>query len=224
MQLSDYTRKILENFVLINDGIVIKKTPEGETNTRLRIISKTKSVYAEVTVPEVFENTVSLYELPIFLSLLSSLDNPELEFGDSQVELKKHNSVSRLTYASPETITHPKKDFELNQVDLSFELKQADLGKLLEVAKVIKAPNLKLYSKNGKLFFKALDAKNSSSNSYEVEVGSGDTTVEYFFKRELLTLLPGDYNVSVSSNISVFENQTIETLKYIVALETDMND
>ena len=65
------------------------------------------------------------------------------------------------------------------------------------------------------------DKKNATGNSYSATVGSTDKSFKVNLKVENLKMLPGDYNVSISSKkISRFQSPSTD-LVYYVAVEAD---
>ncbi len=65
------------------------------------------------------------------------------------------------------------------------------------------------------------DKKNDTSNSFSVIVGETDKEFVFNFKVENIKIIPGAYDVIVSSKLlSKFTNDTYN-LKYYIALEPD---
>ena len=63
--------------------------------------------------------------------------------------------------------------------------------------------------------------KNDTSNEYAVYVGETDQTFEFNFKVENIKIIPGAYDVIISSKLlSEFTNKQYN-LKYFIALEPD---
>ena len=81
---------------------------------------------------------------------------------------------------------------------------------------MIGAPDLLL--ENNKLTVR--DKKNDSGNCYSTNVDAqGSGTYKFYFKTENLKLIPGSYDVTVSSkNISTFKNGKTQ---YWIALEPE---
>ena len=79
---------------------------------------------------------------------------------------------------------------------------------------------LKGCAKSGKILLCATNKKNDSSNDYSEEVGEGVTkNFNIVMKKENLKIIPGDYDVSISSKgISHFKNVNLD-LEYWIALE-----
>ena len=67
----------------------------------------------------------------------------------------------------------------------------------------------------------ARDKKNDTSNNFSIVVGETDKEFVFNFKEENLKIIPGTYEVVVSSKLlSRFQSQSYD-LKYYIALEPD---
>ena len=67
----------------------------------------------------------------------------------------------------------------------------------------------------------ARDKKNDTSNDFSIVVGETDKTFTFNFKEENLKIIPGTYNVVVSSKLlSKFTSEDYD-LTYYIALEPD---
>jgi hypothetical protein len=77
MKLSESTINVLKNFANINAGMQFK---EGSV---IRTISKGQNVLGKATVTEKFEKDFVIYDLNRFLSLYSSLTDPEIIINDA---------------------------------------------------------------------------------------------------------------------------------------------
>jgi hypothetical protein len=65
------------------------------------------------------------------------------------------------------------------------------------------------------------DKKNDTSNEYSIYVGETDSEFELNFKMENIKIIPGPYDVVISSKLlSEFTNKQYN-LKYFIALEPD---
>ena len=65
------------------------------------------------------------------------------------------------------------------------------------------------------------DKKNDTSNEYSIYVGETDSVFELNFKMENIKIIPGPYDVVISSKLlSEFTNKQYN-LKYFIALEPD---
>ena len=109
------------------------------------------------------------------------------------------------------------------EADVSFELKDSLLDVLMKHAAQLKLPDLSLIGKKGsEVFLKVHDKKKAIQNEHSEFVGtqaSADFT--FNFKTENLKIIPGDYDVAVSSkSISHFKNK-VKPIEYWIALEPD---
>lgn len=220
MKITEQTKKILENYSTINDSIVIQATKDGETSTPVRICDKHKMVLAQTLISEPIANDVCLHDLKAFLSTLSVLTNPEITLGADHLVITDDNKSSiRIVYGDASIVTQLTKKIELASASVKFTLKAAQLDKLMKLSGILALPDLKLFSDNGTLKFQVLDRKNGSTNSSTEEVGAGDTSGrEIYFQRELLKMIPGDYQVEIAEKAAKFKSLDHENLEYIIAL------
>ena len=214
MHLSDKTVSVLKNFSTINQNLLIK---EGKT---LSTMSAMKNIVANATVEETFPKEVAIYDLNEFLGCLSLFKSPILSFKDTSVVITEENGSSgdslEYMYSDPSVVTTPSKDITMPSEEITFTLTDAMLSKLSKSAGMIGAPDLLL--ENNKLTVR--DKKNDSGNCYSTSVqAQGDGTYKFYFKTENLKLIPGSYDVTVSSkNISHFKNGKTQ---YWIALEPE---
>jgi|ERR1035437_3343718 hypothetical protein len=224
MKFSEQTRKILENYASISTGILIPATKIGEIQTQVQCCDKNKMVIATTVVAETLANDVCLSDLKAFLNTISTLKDPEITLASDHMIINDGSFNVRIVYGDPLTVTRLKKQLELPASKYSFTLKEDSLAKLLNLSTILTLPDLRLYSTNGKIYFQVLDRKNTSTNTGAIEVGAGNFEAgeEYFFQRELLKMLPGDYKVEIivagSAKMSRFTSMVHDNLAYIIAL------
>ena len=65
------------------------------------------------------------------------------------------------------------------------------------------------------------DKKNDTSNEYAVNLGETDSNFEFNFKMENIKIIPGSYDVVISSKLLSEFTNTQYNLKYFIALEPD---
>ena len=217
MKLSESTINLLKNFSSINQSILFK---EG---SRLRTISVMKNILVEATVSEVFPKDFGIYDLNQFLQGLSLHQNADLDFeNDQYVVIKEGRSRSKYFFADPTVIVSPpEKEITLPSEDVCFVLTSQQLEKLKKAASVYQLPDISAIGENGVVKLVARDKKNDTSNDFSIIVGETDSEFVFNFKEENLKIVPGNYDVVVSSKLlSCFTNQNID-VKYYVALEPD---
>jgi len=217
MNLSDNTLGILKNFAGINNSILVK---EGN---QLRTISVMKNILAEAQVPEDFPRQFGIYDLNMFLNGLSLHSDPNLDFEEeSYVTISEGRRKVKYFFADPQVIiAPPEKEITLPTEDICFQLESVTLEKLLKAAAVYQLPDLSAISENGKIKLIVHDKKNDTSNEFAIVVGETDREFSFNFKIENIKIIPGAYDVVISSKLlSRFVNSNLN-LTYYIALEPD---
>ena len=217
MKLSDSTLAVLKNFAGINNSILVKK------GNQLRTISVAKNILAEAEISEDFPRDVAIYDLNQFLNGLSLHQDPNLDFTeDSHITIKEGKRRVKYFYADPQVIiAPPDKEINLPTQEICFQLESNSLEKLVKAAAVYQLPDLSVIGKNNEIHMVVRDKKNDTSNEYSIYVGETDSTFELNFKMENIKIIPGPYDVVISSKLlSEFTNKQYN-LKYFIALEPD---
>ena len=216
MKLSDTTISVLKNYSSINQNLKI-----GAGNN-LVTMSAMKNIVAQSKVEETFEKDVAIYDLNEFLAAMSLFDSPELDFEDEYLMMGNEGRTSSLKYwySDPSVVTTVTKDIEMPSSEVTFTLSSDELSHITKAAAVIGAPDMVL--ENGSL--KVTDKKNQTANAFSMDViqkGSEVVDYKFWFKVENLKLMPGTYDVSVSSKkISHFKNTNVD-IEYYIALEPE---
>ncbi len=219
MKLSDNTLTVLKNFAGINNSILVKQ------GNRLRTISVAKNILAEAQITEEFSREFAIYDLNQFLNGLGLHQDPELDFAEeSHITIREGKRRVKYFYADPNVIiSPPDKDIQLPSKDVCFQLESVTLEKLIKAAGVYQLPDLSAVGEAGVIRLVVRDKKNDTSNEYSIVVGETDKEFVFNFKVENIKIIPGAYDVVVSSKLlSQFTNEKYN-LKYYIALEPDSN-
>ena len=217
MKLSDSTLSLLKNFSTINQSILFKQ------GSKLRTISVMKNILAEATIDEEFPKDFGIYDLNQYLNGLALHNSPELDFiNDGYVVIKEGRSRSKYFFADPSVIiTPPEKSIDLPSEDVTFDLSTDQLDKLLKAAAIYQLPDLAVVGGSGVVKILVRDKKNDTSNDFSVTVGETDKQFSFNFKVENIKILPGTYDVSVSSKLLSRFTSKNQDLTYFIALEPD---
>ena len=217
MKLSEKTLTVLKNFAGINNSILVKQ------GTQLRTMSVAKNILAEAVIDEEFPRDVAVYDLNQFLNGLSLHQDPDLDFeNDSYITIREGRRRVKYFYADPAVIiSPPDKQITLPTVDVNFQLESASLEKLLKAAAVYQLPDLSVIGDNNEIRLVVRDKKNDTSNEYSIIVGETDKEFVFNFKVENIKIIPGAYDVSISSKLLSEFTNTKYDLKYYIALEPD---
>ena len=217
MKLTEKTFTLLKNFANINNSILVKK------GNQLRTISVAKNILAEASISEEFPREFAIYELNQFLNGLILHQDPEMDFKEeSYLTIREGRRRVKYFYADPKVIiSPPEKDIILPSDDVSFKLGSENLTSLLKAAAVYQLPDLSAVGEAGVVKLVARDKKNDTSNEFAIVVGETDKEFIFNFKVENIKIIPGSYDISISSKLlAKFSNEDYN-LKYFIALEPD---
>jgi len=217
MKLSDSTLTVLKNFAGINNSILVKQ------GSKLRTISVAKNILAEADISEDFPKDVAIYDLNQFLNGLSLHQDPNLDFTEeSYLTIREGKRRVKYFYADPQVIiSPPEKEISLPTEDVCFQLESVTLEKLLKAAAVYQLPDLAAVGENGVVKLVVRDKKNDTSNEFAVVVGETDEDFTFNFKVENIKIIPGAYDVVISSKLLAKFTNSSYNLIYYIALEPD---
>lgn len=208
MKFSSSTIDILKNFSEINTGIHFK---EGNA---LSTYHPQKFVLAEASIGELLPRTFAIYDLNKFLSVTSLFNEPDFEFEEGRVVVKKENLSVNYVYAQPDLILDPgNKPSKYRQRTIDGKVATAtierdDLKALKQAATVLQLPDIEVVAKNGELKLTAKDSSSSASDSFEVIVKADIAEeVNQIIKCKHLTLLDGNYDIVLHPSLAYFKNQ-----------------
>lgn len=197
MKISNDTLSVLKNFSTINTGISV------DGSGSLRTVSSQKNILAEASVPESFDTPFAIYDLNQFIATISLFENPEFEFGENSVVVSSGKNKSTYYYTDASMIvTPPDKDLSplLASAEIKFRVTQGQIAEVLRAASILSAPEVAVVGSNGEITLTAFDSKNSTSNTFDVEVGAETNAVfKMIFRTENLKMIAGDYDVEITS-------------------------
>ena len=105
--------------------------------------------------------------------------------------------------------------------EITFSLTAEDFDWVLRAAAILDSPQIAIESDGTKISIVTLDLQNDSAHTDSLEITGGDRNkYRMVFKTENLTkILPGSYDVSISSKgISHFKNKNVN-LQYWITTE-----
>jgi len=186
-------------------------------------MSVMKNILAEADVEENFPKNFAIYDLNQFLNGLNLHENANLDFtNESYLVIREGNLRVKYFFADPEVIvTPPEKEITLPSKDVCFQITNSQLEKLLKAAAVYQLPDLAVVGESDVIKLVVRDKKNDTSNEYSITVGETDKEFIFNFKVENIKIIPGAYDVVVSSKLLSQFTNTKYNLKYYIALEPD---
>lgn len=217
MELSENTLSILKNYAGINSNIVI------EAGNTIKTISEAKNVMSSAAIVEEFPQTFGVYDLNEFLGVLSLVDKPNLTFQDEHVVVSDSSGRSKVKYfySDPEMLTKPGKNVMMPVAEVNFTLDGDTLGRIKRAATALGHSEVSITGSDGVLNLSVVDSKNKTSNAYSIDVAADFDATDFNFILNIsnLKIMPGDYDVAISSKlISHFTNKEFG-ISYWIALE-----
>lgn len=220
MKISNETIEILKNFSSINSGILFRK------GNVLSTVSQQKNILADAKIAETIPQEFGIYDLNNFLSVLSLFkDGAELEFDSKHVIITGMSGRSKIKYRFTDPsmiVVAPEKRPNLPSVDVNFSLSEEDFVWILRTASVLKVPNISIMSDGEKVYLTAFDSNDDSAHTNSVELLGVDSSNRFnlVFKAENLKLIPGNYNVEISSKGIAKFDDPVKEMTYYITLET----
>ena len=213
---------MLKNFSDINMSIEIK---EGNI---LRTVSVQKNILAQAEIEDSFPQDFAIYELNRFLGAVSLFDDPEFQFNGKSANIGTTKHSVDYVYCDPSMIvTPPENNITFPDPEVKFTLSQDALSQIMKASNVLGTPEIAIEGgphPNDVIRLKALDVSNDSTDTFKVVLDekSGDK-FRFVFKTENMKMIPGNYDVEISSKgISHFSLQGA-ILQYWIATESTSN-
>jgi len=219
MKLSKHTLTMLKNFSDINMSIEIK---EGNI---LRTVSVQKNILAQAELEDSFPQDFAIYELNRFLGAVSLFDDPEFRFNGKSANIGTTKHSVDYVYCDPSMIvTPPENNITFPDPEVKFSLSQDALSQIMKASNVLGTPEIAIEGgphPNDVIRLKALDVNNDSTDTFKVVLDEkSGHTFRFVFKTENMKMIPGNYDVEVSSKgISHFTLQGAK-LQYWIATES----
>lgn len=213
MKLSKETVGLIKNFAGINSNLLLKS---GNT---LATISAQKNVMADAVVTETFPD-FGIYDLNEFLGAMSLFEDPELTFNEKWVTIEQGGNSIKYFAADASVLTAPQKAITFPDAEIEFPMSANMLSMIQRTASVLRASDVSIVGDGSTIAVVVGDKKNATGNSYNSTVGATEKKFKVNLKVENLKMIPGDYQVSISSKkISRFKGAG--DLVYYVAVEAD---
>ena len=205
MKLSDKTIQILKNFATINQSILVRP------GNVLKTITPLKTILAQATVTENFEQEFAIYELPRFLGTISLFSDPEFTFQEKYVTISSGKQRVNYTYADASMImTPPSKEISFPDTEVEFTITADQLSTISKAGAVLQMPEIAVVGEDGLISIRAIDSKNSSADVFSLDVGECDKDFTVIFRPENLKLITSDYKVSLTTaGICRFESNNL---------------
>jgi hypothetical protein len=215
MKLSKETLALIKNYASINSNLLLK------AGNKLSTLAVGNTIMSTVTVAETFPSEFGIYDVNEFLGALSLFDDADLEFSDKYVTMSQGKGSIKYFAAAESAMVVPKKDITFPDAEINFTLDANVYSMILKTAPLLKSSDVSLVGNGSTISVVVVDKKNQTGNAYNYELGTTTLNFKVNLKIENLKMLPGDYDVSISSKkISRFKAKGSD-LVYYVAVEAD---
>jgi hypothetical protein len=217
MKLSNETLNVLKSFSAINSGIEFTKS------NKLKTISPSRAVLAEVTIKDTFTDAFCVEDLNEFLSVHSLFDgNAELVFDEHHINFKsgKHKIKYRKTDKSS-IVTVPEKVNFPTDKDVEFTLSSVDYDWILKTSRVLSSKHIAVQSDGETIEIVTFDADLDTAHENSIQIGQGNgSKFKIVYSVDNFKFIPGEYEVSISfKGVTHFKN-TKEDIQYWIAQES----
>ena len=161
---------------------------------------------------------------PKFIGVTGLVNNPNLHFNDDFVTVTDESGRSSVKYfySAEETLTTPTKDVSMPEPDVKFTLDNDTLNKLKKAAATLGHKELLIKANSGVLSLSIVENQNATSNAFSIDIDGEfkeDAVFNFIIDISNLKILPGDYDVEISSKlITQFTHKEL-SVKYWIALE-----
>ena len=223
MKLSKRSIQILKNFFNIRESLVIK--PGNELYT-----ARKDSVYAWTTVEEEFPVEIAFYNLGAFLSMVDKLEEPELDFQEKLVIIKKGSSRVKFKYASsaatlrfPDMVAFGDK-MPPNAISIS-KFSADDLSNVLRISSTLGFDLVQVVCKSGVAIIKCIRSKDEKGNCFEIGKMKGLESPDFVASVDIrkFALVPDDYALYVVPGKSLFFKGDGMKTNYLLSLEKGLS-
>lgn len=228
MILSQNTIKTLQNFATINPNIVVEKD-----SSVLKTVSEAKNIMAQAETEDIFDEGFGIFDLNEFLSAVSIIPSPTFTFGSEYINIESTTTKASIKYfcANPSILTYPKSTINDPEYEVSLTLTTENLASIKKAASVLSHDRFSFVKEadSHDVFVQVSDVSNKSSNAYREAVGlvEDDSSFSFNFLISNLKLLPGQYNIELSSKFiskwSIVPDNTKPDIVYWLAIETSSN-
>lgn len=222
MILSQNTVEMLKNYSSINSNLVFT---QGNT---ISTISEARNILATATIDNDIPTEFGIYDLSAFLGVIGLVDDPKMKINESHATIS--DSVGRTSikywFTDVEMLTSPtdtmiNKAKEINDFEVSFTMDQDTMNKIKRAANTLGHTHMSVTADDGALAFTVFDPESSTSNTFTIQLAGRYETEDFniVFSIQNMKILPGDYDVGLSSKLMSKWSHKDKNVNYWIALE-----
>ena len=222
MKLAESTLEILKNYSSINSNLAFHK---GNT---ISTISEARNILATATVDNDIPSDFGIYDLNAFLGVIGLVDDPQMKIEEDHATIADSTGRSKIKYwfTDLDMITSPNdtminKAKEINDFEVSFTMDQETMNKIKRAASTLGHTHMSVTADDGVLAFTVFDPENTTSNTFTIQLAGKYESEDFniVFSIQNMKILPGDYNVGLSSKLMSKWSHKDRNVNYWIALE-----
>ena len=206
MKLETRTMQILKNFAMINPSMLFR---EGTVQST---IAPQKTILARTTIKESIPKEFAIFDLSRFIGVLSLFNEPELDFEENRVLITQSRQKVDYTFADPElVVAPPNKTPTVQDPEVNFGLSAECLQSTMRALGALQSTHIMIEGDGHTITVGAGKPADPTSDTFKIEVGSTSHRFKFAFKADNVKILPGDYDVAISSkNIAYLKSNDVE--------------
>ena len=205
MKLSKETIDTLKKVYEVNQSV---KFVEGENIIKVKSTDNTLLMHAPID--EEFPRDFHVYDLREFLSVLSIIQEPNLDFSDDKfMKVVSEDGKQKLRYleADPQFVqSYTNKEPKLPEIDFTVEVTENQFSSVMKAAQTMKLENVGFVCDGENITLSAFNKNNGdnkTTNNFSVDLAEGDEVFQMFYKIDSqnvgVLLGEGDLTFEVSS-------------------------
>lgn len=205
MKLSKETIEVLKKVYEVNQSV---KFVQDETTIKVKSTDNTLLMHAPIE--EEFPRDFHVYDLREFLSVLSIIPDPSLDFSDDKfLKVQSEDGKQKLRYleADPQFVqSYTDKEPKLPAVDFEVDVTENQFSSVMKAAQTMRLDNVGFVCDGETITLSAFNKNNGdnkTTNNFDIDLAEGDTEFQMFYKIDSqnvgVLLGEGDLKFEVSS-------------------------
>jgi len=192
MKFSPITIEILKNFAIYNTGMVFTKGKELSTKSSEEYVT----IFAKI--PDEIPVNFAIYDLNMFLSILSEYNNPTFYLDKEYLIISEGRETTKYYYADPELLIHLNgKKIVCNEWGKEFVLKLEQIKTLTRKSNILGLEELIIG--NNSLYLRSGGDEDDNTHIIDIDIKIiGEIKDESILSIDNLKLIPADYQCKVS--------------------------
>ncbi|MDX1532691.1 MAG: hypothetical protein R3230_00635 [Nitrosopumilaceae archaeon] len=223
IKLSPETVQTFKKMYSINQSLRIL---ENETTIKTINESKTRAAYAQIK--EKFPRDFCIYDLSEFISAMSIVNEPILDFSNKKfVVIKNEENSQRLKYVEtdPDLITsYFERNLSLKSDDIEIDVGEDVLKAVMKSASTLRLEFIGFKADGEKVYFttfnRRVESDDEEMNAFTVELGECEETFDIFYESNMLDVLEGDTKFTFCKNQRITKVDC-GSIVYWIAMDKD---